>query len=88
MTTIKLAPDLEEFKVSKNVISVEFNGMKIKYIMAVEEDIDHETFVGVSKCLQAAIALSSKSWQISRLMDDCVKIDDHPAGRCEFEEIK
>lgn len=86
MKTIKLAPDLNEISVSGNVVSTEFNGMRIKYIMCVET-IDPEDEEGIKKCLQGCIAMSSKTWQLQWGMDQSVKIDGKSAGRIEVETI-
>lgn len=80
MKTIKIAPDLDEITVSGNVVSTEFNGMKLEYVMAVPE-IAEEDIEPIKECMQAAIGIASKAWQIAWGLGQCIQVDGKPIGR-------
>ena len=88
MRTIKIAPDLNEITMSGNVMSTKFNGMKIEYIMSVKPDeLSEDDVENLKRWLQAAIGMSSKSWQIGTFMDE-LKVDGRPLGRVRVERLQ
>lgn len=82
MKTIKIAPDLSEITLNKNIVSTDFNGLHIEYIMPAKEYLSHNPGE-VKKALQTAIALSSKTWQIMDAMNGYFKWN----GRLKVELI-
>lgn len=72
--TIKIAPDLDEINVTDSAISTDWNG-------GISYNCDTTRLRGVYteqalKCaFQQAIALSSKHWQVERLLNDYFRIE-------------
>lgn len=68
--TIKMAPDLEEIKRDGNVFYVEFNGMRIKWVLDYKpENIGISDEAALKKWLQTAIGMSGKTWQVPYLLN-------------------
>lgn len=62
---VKIAPDLEEIKRDGNVFSCKFNGMVIRWCIAIDcNHIDAETELKLKNWLQSAIGVSGKMWQV------------------------
>lgn len=68
MKTIKIAPHLEEVKITGNIVSAEFRGMSISYSMPEDKcaAIDPVT---IKQNFCAGIALSSKLWFLEDLLN-------------------
>ena len=64
-TKIKIAPDLDEIKRKGNVFECDFNGMHIKWVIAMDcSDMSEKNETNLKQWLQNAIAMSSKLWQV------------------------
>ena len=68
MKAIKIAPDLNEVRLTKNVVSTEFNNMKISYTMPEDKYLQKNPLV-VKQALRDGIALSSKLWFLEDLLN-------------------
>lgn len=67
---IKIAPDMEEIKREGNVLTVEFNNMKIKWCIGDDcSDIDESTEQALKQWLQTAIGLAGKMWQVPYMLN-------------------
>lgn len=67
---IKIAPDIEEIKREGNVLSCEFNNMKIKWCIGDDcSDIDESTEQALKQWLQTAIGLAGKMWQVPYMLN-------------------
>lgn len=62
---IKIAPDVSEIKVRKNVISTTFNGVKLTYTC----ERLYRPVTALKSYFQQAIGMSSKTYQIERLLN-------------------
>lgn len=70
MRTIKIAPDASECKVVGNDVIGKFNGRTLVY--QIPNDIEvygyhHENLI---ENFRAAIAMSSKPWQVERMLNE------------------
>lgn len=63
---IQIAPDLCDISYNSHVIATTFNGMRLQY--TVERNERRVRAMTVKRYFQQAIALSSKTHQIERLM--------------------
>lgn len=62
---VSIAPDIEDIKRTGNVFECDFDGMHIKWAVATDcSDMDETTERNLKSCLQTAIALSGKMWQV------------------------
>ena len=67
---IKLAPNMDEIKRDGNVLSCEFNGMKIRWAIGDDcSDIDDKTERSLKEWLQNAIGMSGKMWQVPFILN-------------------
>ena len=66
--TIKIAPNLDEIEVGANYVSTEWNG-GIRY---EAEGLDQYEEESLKQCFSAAIAMSSKPWQLERMLNECL----------------
>lgn len=64
ITTIKIAPDMDEIIVDGNNVRTEFNGMDIRF--SLHENIYKDGYL--KQCLQQGIALVSKTYQLKELL--------------------
>jgi len=94
---IKIAPDIEEIKRDGNVLSCEFNNMKIKWCIGDDcSDIDESTERTLKQWLQTAIGMSGKMWQVPYMLNTHLpfpsivyvdgKVVDYPKERQDYEE--
>lgn len=79
-------------KVGRLVVETTFNGMRIQYITKKGVNItesDHDVIYKVRKCLQTAIAMASKTWQLQELMAQGIHYTNgKPCGDVIVETIK
>ena len=68
MKTIKIAPNLDEIEVGANYVSTEWNG-GIRY---EAEGLDQYEEESLKQCFSTAIAMSSKPWQLERMLNECL----------------
>ena len=68
MKTIKIAPNLDEIEVGANYVSTEWNG-GIRY---EAEGLDRYKEDYLKQCFSTAIAMSSKPWQLERMLNECL----------------
>lgn len=86
VTTIKIAPNLEEIHLSGNTFTTEFNGMRIQYTLrndtaiSLEEEGDTKTIDAIKRRFQNSIAMASKTWQLQSFMDSFVTVHGKSAG--------
>ena len=67
---IKLAPNLNEIERDGNVLSCEFNGMKIRWAIGDDcSDLDEKTEHSLKEWLQTAIGMSGKMWQVPFILN-------------------
>ena len=67
---IKIAPDLDEIKREGNVLSCEFNGMKIRWAIGDDcSDMDEWTERELKEWLRTAIGMSGKTWQVPYMLN-------------------
>lgn len=65
METVKIAPDLSEITRKGNVFACKFNGMRFRWCIAEDcSCMNTEKENRLKQCLQAAIAMSDKCWQV------------------------
>lgn len=75
MRTIKIAPDASECKVVGNDVIGKFNGRTLVYQIPAEIEVygyQHESLI---ENFRAAIAMSSKPWQVERMLNDMYRIE-------------
>lgn len=75
MRTIKIAPDASDCKVVGNEVIGKFNGRTLVYQIPAEIEVysyQHESLI---ENFRAAIAMSSKPWQVERLLNDMYQIE-------------
>lgn len=65
---IKIAPNLNEVTLEKNVVSAEFNGMTISYTMPEDQYLEKNP-LEVKQNLREGIALSSNLWFLEDLLN-------------------
>lgn len=68
MKTIKIAPSLNEVTLNKNVVSTEFNNMKISYVIPEDKYTEASQLV-LRQNFSMGIALSSKLWFLEDLLN-------------------
>lgn len=69
-TEIKIAPDLDEIKREGNVFECDFNGMHIKWVIAMDcSDMSEKNETTLKKWLQNAIGMSGKLWQLPWMLN-------------------
>lgn len=75
MKTIQIAPYLHEINIDRNIVQTEFNGMRISWALAIDPVIlDDSKKELLKQAMQAAIAMSSKSWQIKVMLTNSVNV--------------
>lgn len=65
---IKIAPNLNEVTLEKNVVSTKLNGMTISYTMPEDKYLEKNP-LEVKQNLREGIALSSKLWFLEDLLN-------------------
>lgn len=78
---IKIAPDLKEVRLHKNVVSTEFNGMKLAYEMPDEYQVYKVN--AIKEAFRTAIAMVSKTTQIEWVLNEYF----HWEGKLKVERI-
>lgn len=71
MKTIQIAPYSHEVEVGANYVKTEWNG-GIRY---EAEGLDRYKEDYLKQCFSTAIALSSKKWQLERIMNECLNLN-------------
>ena len=66
MKTIQIAPYPNEIEVGANYVETKWNG-GIRY---EADGLDQYEEESVKKCFSAAIAMSSRSWQLEAMLND------------------
>ena len=67
---VKIAPDLDEIEREQNVFECDFNGMHIKWIVAMDcKELGISDEANLKKWLQNAIGMSGKMWQVPYLLN-------------------
>lgn len=71
MKTIKIAPSADEVIVKENghIFEVEFNGLRTEFVLKGKSTLNEECWDAMKKNIQQAIGLSSRPWQVKRLLD-------------------
>ena len=73
--TIQIAPYSHEIEVGANYVSTEWNG-GIRYEADGLDQFEEES---LKKCFSAAIAMSSRSWQLERMLNECLGLNGRVA---------
>ena len=71
MKTIQIAPYAHEIEVGANYVETKWNG-GIRY---EADGLDQYEEAGLKECFSAAIAMSSKPWQLERIMNECLNLN-------------
>lgn len=71
MKTIQIAPYAHEIEVGANYVKTEWNGG----ICYEADGLDQYKEAGLKECFSTAIALSSKKWQLERIMNECLNLN-------------
>ena len=66
--TIQIAPYPNEIEVGVNYVKTEWNG-GIRY---EAEGLDQYEEESLKQCFSTAIAMSSKPWQLERMLNECL----------------
>ena len=75
MKTIKIAPYPNEIEVGANYVKTEWNG-GIRY---EAEGLDQYEEESLKQCFSTAIAMSSKPWQLERMLNECLGLNGRVA---------
>lgn len=69
--TIQIAPYANEIVINGNTMHTDFAG-GITYTAEGLDQYEHES---LKKCFSAAIAMTSRPWQLERLLNDTLKLN-------------
>lgn len=75
MKTIQIAPYSHEIEVGANYVKTEWNG-GIRY---EAEGLDQYEEESLKQCFSTAIAMSSKPWQLERMLNECLGLNGRVA---------
>lgn len=70
MRTIKIAPDASECRVVGNEVIAEFNGRTLVYQIPSDIEVWSIHHALLIENLRNAIAMSSKPWQVERMLNE------------------
>jgi len=70
MKTIKIAPDASECRVVGNEVIGEFNGRTLVYQIPSDIEVYAYQHANLIENFRAAIAMSSRSWQAERMLNE------------------
>ena len=89
MKTIKIAPNVDEVIVKENghIFEVEFNGLRIEFVLKGKNTLNKEYWDAMKKNIQQAIGLSSRPWQVKRLLDGIKTTNGKQLGTTNVYDI-
>ena len=89
MKTIKIAPSVDEVIVKENghIFEAEFNGLRTEFVLKGKATLNKSCWYDMKKNIQQAIGLSSRPWQVKRLLDGIMTAEGKQLGTTNVYDI-